>query len=565
MAVAQLRGKVDLGKLKGKKVGYYKTNKLPKTLGKKVKIKTDLGVFHFDSIKNGDNSYGDSVWIGEGKYRGNASELVVYYANGQANASIMVEEKGKVTKAIKFTTVDRVVISQEVLTINKSCDHDLYPMPVNTGEFETPGTFRLSGTIAQNSYDPEFLINGVLYYPLLLGYTKKYREDVVNWEYNLNYSHDSNKKNSPDYPAYDVSIIYDKLDSVIEDINEVYINSGVKARVYLRYGYQTIDEEFEGDKVRTLKAWGRKGSGDNARFDEVWSLREKYDVKITGLKAKGIIGGRALADPHFVSGGLSGFTAAHEIGHVMGCFHETTLILGGLNNYAHVTADNSYSTIMANQESGRNRENIFSCGADGNLFYSNGLLAGSYGRNNLGRVLKMVGKNNYPKPIPSIKYLKEIHLSGYERVGVIAKVSIENDGVVSVRDSSYLELKAGGSISLKPGFSVSQGSFMKVRVIGSNTSINSTTSQRKAYSRIDLSEHKSGNYFYPNPTSEIVYLNNIDKLKEVTIYNYMGILVKNYKIAEPRLDISDLRSGIYKMIGIGKEGLIIFNNKLVIE
>ena len=58
---------------------------------------------------------------------------------------------------------------------------------------------------------------------------------------------------------------------------------------------------------------------------------------------------------------------------------------------------------------------------------------------------------------------------------------------------------------------------------------------------------------YPNPTNDILRINNISDNQEVTIYSINGAVVKRAIVsANAAINVSDLRAGLY-IIGVGNE------------
>lgn len=58
---------------------------------------------------------------------------------------------------------------------------------------------------------------------------------------------------------------------------------------------------------------------------------------------------------------------------------------------------------------------------------------------------------------------------------------------------------------------------------------------------------------YPNPTNDILRINNISDNQEVIIYSINGAMVKRDIVSEDAtINVSDLRAGLY-IIGVGNE------------
>jgi hypothetical protein len=72
---------------------------------------------------------------------------------------------------------------------------------------------------------------------------------------------------------------------------------------------------------------------------------------------------------------------------------------------------------------------------------------------------------------------------------------------------------------------------------------------------VDNSENK--NYFYPNPTNGVIYINSNTK-SSVKIYNSVGQLVKD-DVVTNQMDLNDLITGMYIILINGSINKLFIN------
>ena len=70
---------------------------------------------------------------------------------------------------------------------------------------------------------------------------------------------------------------------------------------------------------------------------------------------------------------------------------------------------------------------------------------------------------------------------------------------------------------------------------------------------------------YPNPTSNKLYIENLDRVNKISIYNIVGVLILQRNIDKGRneIDLTDMRKGLY-IIKIESEKAMIMQ-KLIKE
>jgi hypothetical protein len=50
---------------------------------------------------------------------------------------------------------------------------------------------------------------------------------------------------------------------------------------------------------------------------------------------------------------------------------------------------------------------------------------------------------------------------------------------------------------------------------------------------------------YPNPVSDFIYLDGIEETKSINIYSVNGQLIKSIERIDQKIDVSDLKDGLY--------------------
>ncbi len=90
---------------------------------------------------------------------------------------------------------------------------------------------------------------------------------------------------------------------------------------------------------------------------------------------------------------------------------------------------------------------------------------------------------------------------------------------------------------------------------GETVSFNLSSLRKAYFSEVqDVTETDSQHLtIYPNPTNDILRINNISDNQEVTIYSINGAVVKRAIVsANAAINVGDLRAGLY-IIGVGNE------------
>jgi len=135
---------------------------------------------------------------------------------------------------------------------------------------------------------------------------------------------------------------------------------------------------------------------------------------------------------------------------------------------------------------------------------------------------------------------------GLAKVYNDGELSDPNDAPESI---TYLATFLGDGDTLTIDISILTGWWRYIMVKESNSSI-----------------FESSNHFvkiYPNPTSDIIYLENAEDFEDVSIYTIMGKLIYHSTQVENSIDLVKLSPGSYTLLAKGNDGTKYFTKLLI--
>lgn len=91
------------------------------------------------------------------------------------------------------------------------------------------------------------------------------------------------------------------------------------------------------------------------------------------------------------------------------------------------------------------------------------------------------------------------------------------------------------------------GSYL-VKLTASKCGISSSAEQKIAVSNLVLNENleiEKKITVYPNPTNTFLFIDSVEEIKSVTLFDIFGRLIENKKTAAPSIDLTGKNSGIY--------------------
>ena len=319
-----------------------------------------------------------------------------------------------------------------------------------------------------------------------------------------------------------VSNIKNTIQTSVDLTNQSFINSQINYRIELVYIGQTnyTESDAETDLFRFSVA-------DDGYMDEVHTLRDKYsaDVCVLLINDNSLCGlatdiGVTESDAFCAvstSCDISYYSFGHEIGHLIGCRHdtyvdsETTPFAYG---HGYVHPSNKWRTIMAYGDA---------CNmCSRKLYWSNpnvnfyGAPTGTVSTNDNARVWNERSNTvmAFRQPDSNVTFTSS-DMPNTQYADIIAKQNITTNGIVNTNSGNTLNMRAGNSIVLQPGFSVQTGAEFSAKIedIDDCVECTSTTSKilvqnvPREYDEMENNQNKSSFSYTVIPDSSNEFIN----------------------------------------------------------
>ncbi|MBR4563876.1 MAG: zinc-dependent metalloprotease [Paludibacteraceae bacterium] len=359
----------------------------------------------------------------------------------------------------------------------------------------------------------------------------------------------SREVNSTDTAHLRILVMYtpEALPYASNMINKVYLeinngntsfnNSDIKAKFEIAYVGQTEDSESGFTFSQLLSKYRINGDG---LFDEVHTLRNRYSADICVLLVKnyeycgkGYVGASAntaFAVVNVYSACSNKFSFTHEIGHNVGCTHDTiaspsTSYNHGYQHYIEGDNANSWRTMMAYDTlcfTGCRRIPYWS---NPNINY-NGFPTGTITRCDNARVWNenAIGVSHFRPDSVNIRITNTDNSSYMDYAHWRALQTIVVDSGYAVNSGQIVKLSAANSITLRPSTKINAGAkFLATNVVDDNPTLSYpqflSRQHGSAQHEFDTQQEKSNVFVSPNPafSNVNITLNLKEDMQSVSI------------------------------------------------
>ncbi len=354
----------------------------------------------------------------------------------------------------------------------------------------------------------------------------------------------------------------------INDANLSFINSGINARLRLAYIGKTTYTETTFDEA--LEHFWKK---TDDYMNEVHTLRERYNadicVLLIGLTTScGLSPVKPLAYKAFNvvsanSGCSSKFTFAHEIGHIMGCLHNTEEDDSNYpykygHGYVHYTGNPtaSWRTMMAYSTTCDNYD--YKCRrilywSNPNISY-NGVPTGDNTYRNNARVW-----NERAQTVSEfcLLYQDRVLTSSYYSSSSIyesirTSLSITTQAGYHVETGQTVELESD-MIQMLPGTEIKAGSnFLATTYIAEGNLPHFKSPSRNNEELTHTNNREFDIKISPNPAQDILQISSTEPIEIVAIHTLSG--QKVLQTTATQIDVSSLATGMYIVRATSKTG-----------
>jgi hypothetical protein len=369
-----------------------------------------------------------------------------------------------------------------------------------------------------------------------------------------------------------VSNINNHIQLAIDGMNQSFINSQINYEVELAYAEETSYSEtstINTDVVRFHAA------GDGY-MDNIHSLRETYSADVCVLLAVGNDYCGVVKAIKACNGyafcvvrpdcAVTNYSFAHEIGHLVGCRHNTEAD-GSTSPYSYghgyTNCSDGWKTIMAlnTQQCSPTRLQYWS---NPNVTYG-GVAMGSSSTRDNARVLNTYIPNVMShRPLTGTRTVVPADINS--STGVIYNAGLVKAGsTVTIDNGQNWAFYSSTCIELNPCFTAKSGSCFVAEIIPPcGSPDNESCNYDEVYDLLTDEQNESlGIKVYPNPSKGIITITNNGETppKSFKIVDYLGRTIVDKQVFHFqnnnfKIDISYLPVGIYLLQLIDNEKVI---------